>query len=85
MVFFLVFCLFVFFFKQKAAYEIRLGLVGSEMCIRASQTPAARAPRVMTRGARFPNARGARIALSLIHIRRCRRIERGRSRWSPYY
>ncbi len=24
----------VFFFKQKTAYEIRLGLVGSEMCIR---------------------------------------------------
>ncbi len=22
------------FFKQKAAYEIRLGLVGSEMCIK---------------------------------------------------
>ena len=26
----------LFFFKQKAAYEIRLSLVGSEMCIRAS-------------------------------------------------
>jgi len=26
--------LFVFFFKQKTAYEIRLSLVGSEMCIR---------------------------------------------------
>ena len=25
---------FVFFFKQKTAYEISLGLVGSEMCIR---------------------------------------------------
>ena len=25
---------FVFFFKQKTAYEIRLSLVGSEMCIR---------------------------------------------------
>ncbi|CZR93967.1 preprotein translocase subunit SecA [Clostridioides difficile] len=24
----------VFFFKQKTAYEIRLSLVGSEMCIR---------------------------------------------------
>ncbi len=24
----------IFFFKQKAAYEIRLSLVGSEMCIR---------------------------------------------------
>jgi len=23
-----------FFFKQKTAYEIRLSLVGSEMCIR---------------------------------------------------
>jgi len=28
-------CLF-FFFKQKTAYEIRLSLVGSEMCIRDS-------------------------------------------------
>ena len=26
----------VFFFKQKTAYEIRLSLVGSEMCIRDS-------------------------------------------------
>ncbi len=26
-----------FFFKQKTAYEIRLSLVGSEMCIRDSQ------------------------------------------------
>ena len=25
---------FQFFFKQKTAYEISLGLVGSEMCIR---------------------------------------------------
>ncbi|GKR63574.1 hypothetical protein KAM477_41960 [Aeromonas caviae] len=25
-----------FFFKQKTAYEISLGLVGSEMCIRDS-------------------------------------------------
>jgi len=28
--------MFVFFFKQKTAYEIRLSLVGSEMCIRDS-------------------------------------------------
>ena len=27
-----------FFFKQKTAYEIRLSLVGSEMCIRDSDT-----------------------------------------------
>ena len=33
--FFLFFFLF-FFFKQKTAYEISLGLVGSEMCIRDS-------------------------------------------------
>ena len=26
----------LFFFKQKTAYEISLGLVGSEMCIRDS-------------------------------------------------
>ena len=29
-------CVFFFFFKQKTAYEIRLSLVGSEMCIRDS-------------------------------------------------
>ena len=29
------------FFKQKTAYEISLGLVGSEMCIRDRNTPAA--------------------------------------------
>ena len=27
---------YIFFFKQKTAYEISLGLVGSEMCIRDS-------------------------------------------------
>ena len=27
----------IFFFKQKTAYEIRLSLVGSEMCIRDSK------------------------------------------------
>ncbi len=29
---------FFFFFKQKTAYEISLGLVGSEMCIRDRTT-----------------------------------------------
>ncbi len=29
---------FVFFFKQKTAYEILIGLVGSEMCIRDRTT-----------------------------------------------
>ncbi len=29
---------FFFFFKQKTAYEIRLSLVGSEMCIRDRTT-----------------------------------------------
>ena len=29
-----------FFFKQKTAYEIEYGLVGSEMCIRDRSTPA---------------------------------------------
>jgi len=28
-----------FFFKQKTAYELRLSLVGSEMCIRDSSEP----------------------------------------------
>ena len=28
--------LYIFFFKQKTAYEIQYGLVGSEMCIRDS-------------------------------------------------
>src|SRR5660398_298971 len=32
--FFVFFLFFFFFFKQKTAYEIRLSLVGSEMCIR---------------------------------------------------
>jgi len=31
-----LFFIFFFFFKQKTAYEIRLSLVGSEMCIRDS-------------------------------------------------
>ncbi len=29
---------FFFFFKQKTAYEILIGLVGSEMCIRDRTT-----------------------------------------------
>ncbi len=31
-----LYALLFFFFKQKTAYEISLGLVGSEMCIRDS-------------------------------------------------
>ena len=30
----MVYCFVFFFFKQKTAYEIQYGLVGSEMCIR---------------------------------------------------
>ena len=33
----LLFGLFVFFFKQKTAYEMLRSLVGSEMCIRDSR------------------------------------------------
>ena len=29
-----VFCIFFFFVKQKTAYDLEYGLVGSEMCIR---------------------------------------------------
>ena len=29
--------MYFFFFKQKTAYEIRISLVGSEMCIRDSR------------------------------------------------
>eukprot|EP00831_Metopus_contortus_P009723 TRINITY_DN13748_c0_g1_i1.p3 TRINITY_DN13748_c0_g1~~TRINITY_DN13748_c0_g1_i1.p3 ORF type:complete len:206 (-),score=26.10 TRINITY_DN13748_c0_g1_i1:178-795(-) len=32
----LIQCIFFFFFKQKTAYEMQRGLVGSEMCIRDS-------------------------------------------------
>ena len=32
-----------------------------------------------------PDSRGKGLFLSLIHICRCRRIERCRSRWSPYH
>ncbi len=35
-VFYFVSFFIFFFFKQKTAYEISLGLVGSEMCIRDS-------------------------------------------------
>ncbi len=33
-------CVCFFFFKQKTAYEIRLSLVGSEMCIETDINPA---------------------------------------------
>ena len=36
--FFFFFFVVFFFFKQKTAYEIRLSLVGSEMCIRDRST-----------------------------------------------
>src|SRR5660398_288499 len=39
---FVFFFFFFFFFKQKTAYEIRLSLVGSEMCIRDSGPAMAR-------------------------------------------
>ena len=35
----LIFCCRLFFFKQKTAYEIEYGLVGSEMCIRDRLLP----------------------------------------------
>ncbi len=47
------FCFCFFFFKQKTAYEISLGLVGSEMCIRDRTT------RVSNRG--YENAGGVRV------------------------
>src|SRR5665809_103307 len=37
MIFLFFIFLFFFFFKQKTAYESRLSLVGSEMCIRDSR------------------------------------------------
>ena len=47
----------VFFFKQKTAYEIRLSLVGSEMCIRDSGTPTLRVrPRETNRVCGIPNS-----------------------------
>ena len=55
----------VFFFKQRTAYEILLSLVGSEICIRVSLL-ADRAVR--------PEP-DVVLALSLIHILRCRRKE----------
>ena len=41
------------FFKQKTAYEIRLSLVGSEMCIRDSQLAAEREVRQFICDRRF--------------------------------
>ena len=38
---------FFFFFKQKTAYEIRLSLVGSEMCIRDSSRTGMRRAQTM--------------------------------------
>ena len=49
--FFVVF----FFLKQKTEYEFRLGLVGAEMCIRASRRAAADSESAgRTRNARAP-------------------------------
>ncbi len=35
-----------FFFKQKTAYEFRLSLVGSEMCIKDRSLPSLHVPRL---------------------------------------
>ena len=47
-------------------------------CLRLTQTPAGALPLDPAGGLQSPS-------LSLIHIWRCRRIERCRSRWSPYH
>ncbi len=48
---------YFFFFKQKTAYEISLGLVGSEMCIRDRTT-----------GVSNPHNNIARLALLLLIV-----------------
>eukprot|EP00831_Metopus_contortus_P082865 TRINITY_DN9051_c0_g1_i7.p1 TRINITY_DN9051_c0_g1~~TRINITY_DN9051_c0_g1_i7.p1 ORF type:complete len:129 (+),score=31.14 TRINITY_DN9051_c0_g1_i7:81-467(+) len=50
---------FFFFFKQKTAYEMQRGLVGSEMCIR---------DRYMGEWVQYGNINLLKDALSLIHI-----------------
>eukprot|EP00831_Metopus_contortus_P062818 TRINITY_DN5506_c0_g1_i1.p1 TRINITY_DN5506_c0_g1~~TRINITY_DN5506_c0_g1_i1.p1 ORF type:complete len:132 (+),score=42.65 TRINITY_DN5506_c0_g1_i1:81-476(+) len=45
---FLLCCFFFFFFKQKTAYEMQRGLVGSEMCIRDSQSVVAELEKEVT-------------------------------------
>ncbi len=47
-----------FFFKQKTAYEILIGLVGSEMCIRDRTTGVSGDPAVKERGARRDASEG---------------------------
>ena len=46
------------FFKQKTAYELEYGLVGSEMCIRDSHQPAAARPQLGVEGAQAAQQKG---------------------------
>ena len=66
---------FVFFFKQKTAYEMLRSLVGSEMCIRDSPTTRAISSPGGTSSCGCSGERGRnvlvpglRLTLSLIHI-----------------
>ena len=66
---------FIFFFKQKTAYEMLRSLVGSEMCIRdrcSLQPPTLNRTRQYARHPhqrRYPQRRREHMAhLSLIHI-----------------
>src|SRR5660397_285276 len=60
---------YFFFFKQKTAYEIRLSLVGSEMCIRDRSHPP---PPSQCRKPGCP----PHLVLSLIHISEPTRLRR---------
>src|SRR5660398_175799 len=55
MIIFFIFFWF-FFFKQKTAYEIRLSLVGSEMCIRDSDYTG-----IIALGKEFPGKKANRF------------------------
>ena len=63
----------LFFLKQKTAYDIEYGLVGSEMCIRDSSRRRGEDARLREAGLRGGElgggeALGASPALALIHI-----------------
>src|SRR5660398_334061 len=76
---------FCFFFKQKTAYEIRLSLVGFGDVYKR-QVSAARlvVKSVLILELVLYLDSGFRVAVSYTHLT-LRRIERCRSRWSPYH
>src|SRR3546814_2511759 len=96
LIFFIVFCCFIFFFKQKTAYEMRISDWSSDVCSSDLRTtlsapasgdarkPVSRLPSGLNRARRFRETPSA-VVNDRSEERRVGKecVSKCRSRWSP--